>query len=536
MIFSHRKHGILVALIAFLALANSCFAQFTHADSLRGSQSKERTWFDVLKYDIRASFDPATRSITGSNTITYKIVGTGPVMQIDLMEPMMIDSVAGCRFRRDGSAWFITTPPSNQTGIQKIKIYYHGVPPVAVRPPWDGGVIWTKDRSQNDWISVACQGFGASCWYPNKDQQLDETDSAEIHLTVPAGLVGVSNGRELKSTTENGKTTYNWKVRNPINNYNIIPYIGKYQHFEEVYNGVAGPLDVTYWALEEDLGVAKDYFPPRTKETLKTLEKWFGPYPFYEDGFKLVEAPHLGMEHQSAVAYGNEFRHGYRGKDLSGSGWGLKWDFIIVHESAHEWFGNNITAADIADMWIHEAFATYAEVLYIEDRWGREAGVDYLVGRRSGISNDEPVIGPYGVNKEGSGDMYPKGANMIHIIRQIIDNDATFRKALLDMNKQFYHRQVTTDDVLKFWNSYSPRDLTKIFDQYLKSPNPPFLNVSINGNLVRYRWENCVPGFDMPVRLTRGKKKMWIYPTAEFQETRVKRIMGLDREFYYLHN
>jgi aminopeptidase N len=515
-----RRSYFLILIIAF---SNHAFAQFTHADSLRGSQSKERTWWDVLKYDLDVTFDPASQSISGSNTITYRITANGPVMQIDLMEPMTIDSVTGCTFTRDGNAWFVTTP-SGQAGIQKIKVYYHGVPPVAKQPPWDGGVIWTKDRNEDDWISVACQGFGASCWYPNKDQQLDEPDSAQIHLNVPSGLTAVSNGRL--------SATKHWKVQNPINNYNIIPYIGKYGHFEEVYKSVGGPLDISYWALEQDLATAKSYWPKELKKTLKTLEKWFGPYPFREDGFKLVQAPHLGMEHQSAIAYGNQFKYGYLGHDLSGSGWGLKWDFIILHETAHEWFGNNITAADIADMWIHEAFATYAEVLYIEDNFGYEAGVDYLVGRRAGIQNDEPIIGPYGVNKEGSGDMYPKGANMIHIIRKIIDNDKVFRNALIAMNKKFYHQQVTTQDVLKFWNSYSPRDLTLIFDQYLKQAQPPTLDYTLNSNVMRYKWENCVPGFDMPVKID----GMWIYPTSEFKETKLKKtINGISREFYVLH-
>lgn len=527
----------------FLFLVTADLYAQTHADTLRGSQSKERTWWNALKYNIDVEFDPVRRSVKGSNTITYEAISSSNSLQVDLMSPMTIDSVLSegkkLKFSRDGNAWFVQALSANQR-TNKLKIYYHGIPPVAENPPWDGGVIWTKDRAGTDWISVACQTFGASCWYPNKDQQLDEPDSAEIHITVPDDLKGISNGRmSAAPTSVNGKTTYHWKVTNPINNYNIVPYIGKYADFKETYKGVAGPLDVTYWALEEDLAKAKDYWPSRTKETLKTLEKWFGAYPFYKDGFKLVQAPHLGMEHQGAVAYGNKFAHGYLGRDLSGSGWGLKWDFIIVHEIAHEWFGNSITAADIADMWIHEAFATYAEVAYIEDRWGYKAGVDYLVGRRTGIQNDEPIIGPYGVNKEGSGDMYPKGANMIHIIRLIIDDDAKFKRAMLEMNKTFYHKQVITEDVLKFWNMYSPRDLKPVFDQYLKQSSPPNLNVQLIARrgkklTIRYRWENCIPGFDMPVK-TNARKKPWIYPTTEYQESTISGT-EIDREFYVLTN
>lgn len=538
-------HRILIVIA--LALSHVVVAQensFTHADTLRGAQSINRTWWNALKYDISVEFQPAAKSLTGNNVITYQVINTNNnVLQIDLMHPMTIDSVIAegqkLEFTRDGNAWFVKDK-STSTGIRKLKVYYHGVPPEAIHPPWDGGVIWSKDGGGNDWISVACQGFGASCWYPNKDQQLDEPDSSEVHITVPNSLKGISNGRESKPpTTSNGKTTYHWKVNSPINTYNIIPYIGKYSSFSEVYKGVAGPLDVTYWALDEDLNTAKEYWPSRTKETIKTLEKWFGLYPFYKDGFKLVQAPHLGMEHQSAVAYGNKFSHGYLGRDLSESGWGLKWDFIIVHEAAHEWFGNSITAADAADMWIHEAFATYAEVLYIEDRWGYQAGVDYLVGRRGGIENLEPMMGPYGLNKEGSGDMYPKGANLIHMIRQIINDEGKFKSAMLEMNKKFFHKEINATDVLNFWNSYSPVDLTSVFDQYLKQRSLPVLNYVVEKkgrkDLIRYRWEGCIPGFTMPVKVETRKKTQWIYPGTEFQETLLKRkFKTISREFYFL--
>jgi aminopeptidase N len=531
-----------LALFVVSCVVTSSFAQsFTHADTLRGSQTPERTWWNALKYDISVSFDPNQQSVSGSNTITYQPVRTGMnTLQIDLMAPLTIDSVISNKIRleftRDGNAWFVKAPPDASKKINSITIFYHGIPPVAKNPPWDGGVIWTKDRDQNDWVSVACQGFGASCWYPNKDQDLDEADSAEIHITVPGNLKGISNGRQSKNpTASNNNSTYHWKVTNPINNYNIIPYIGNYESFGETFSGKNGKLDITYWALQEDLKTAQDYWPSRMKESLKSLERWFGPYPFYNDGFKLVQAPHLGMEHQSAIAYGNGFKHGYLGMDLSDTGWGLKWDFIILHETAHEWFGNSITAADVADMWIHEAFATYAEVLYIEEHWGRRAGVDYLVGRRNSIQNDEPVIGTYGVNKGGSGDMYTKGANMIHIMRLIIDNDDKFKTALLEMNKKFFHKQVNTQDILTFWNSYSPRDLTPIFDQYLRTAKPPTLKYKIDKDVIGYQWQDCVPGFNMPVKIDIGKKTMWIYPTTKYQETKSKKeIKGLNREFYVL--
>ncbi|RZK98898.1 MAG: M1 family peptidase, partial [Pedobacter sp.] len=362
----------------------------------------------------------------------------------------------------------------------------------ALNAPWDGGWIWKKDAKGRPFISVACQGLGASVWYPCKDHQSDEPDNgASLMINVPDSLVAVANGK-LKNKTINGNlASYTWEVSNPINSYNLIPYIGKYINFTEVYNGEAGKLNCSYWVLDYNIDKAKKQFQ-QVKTTLKSMEYWFGPYPFYKDDYKLVEAPHLGMEHQSAVAYGNKYMNGYMGNDLSGTGWGKNWDYIIVHETGHEWFGNNITAKDIADMWVHEGFTDYSETLFVELEYGKKAANEYVQGLRKNIENDKPIIGAYGVNQEGSGDMYYKGANLIHTIRQIINDDTKFRNMLRGLNKEFYHQMVSTQQVENYISSKSGNDLSKVFDQYLRSRNIPTLKLDVDGNVLKYKWDNCI--------------------------------------------
>ncbi|HWJ29010.1 MAG TPA: M1 family metallopeptidase, partial [Flavisolibacter sp.] len=406
----------------------------------------------------------------------------------------------------------------------------HGIPRQAVNPPWDGGWIWTKDKQGHEWMSVACQGLGASVWYPCKDYQGDEPDNGAIlTINVRDSLVAVGNGRLKSKTGLDGLTSYTWEVKNPINNYNIIPYIGKYVNWSDTLMGEKGKLDLNYWVLEQDLDKAKSQFE-QVKPMLRAFEYWFGPYPFYEDGYKLVESPHLGMEHQSAVAYGNHFMNGYLGRDLSGSGWGLKWDYIIIHESGHEWFGNNITSKDIADMWVHEGFTDYSETLYIDYYYGKEAGDAYTQGLRRHIENKKPIIGTYGVNQEGSGDMYYKGSNMLHTIRQVINNDEKFRQVLRGLNQKFYHQTVTTKQIEDYMTQMSGKDLTKIFDQYLRTIMIPTIELKDNGNGTSYRWTNCVDGFNMPLRLTDGS---WIYPTQEWkQDKKTIDADTIDKNFY----
>ena len=498
--------------------------KFTHADTLRGSITPERAWWNVLHYDIQVTPNYEKKSIKGVTGIRLQALATGKVLQIDLQEPLRILSIrwrnSTLKFKREGNAFHVYLPRTMKKGsVETLTINYEGVPRAAVRPPWDGGWIWTKDKLGRPWMSVACQGLGASVWYPCKDHQSDEPDSgANLHITVADTLVAVGNGRlQGRKENENGTATYSWRVVNPINNYNIIPYIGKYVTWHEDYPGEKGKLDCDFWVLDYELEKAKVQFK-QVDSMLHCFESWMGPYPFYEDGYKLVQAPHLGMEHQSAVAYGNHFANGYLGRDLSGTGWGLKWDFIIVHESGHEWFANSITSNDLADMWIHESFTNYSETLYTTCQDGVEAGNDYVIGTRMNIRNDKPIIGAYGVNNEGSGDMYYKGGNMLHMIRQILGDDG-YRGLLHGLNSDFYHKTVTTQQVEAYISRYAKKDLSRLFDQYLRTTKIPVLEYKLNSNtLVSYHWTNCVKGFNMPVRVTMaGQQELWITPTEDWK-------------------
>jgi aminopeptidase N len=335
-------------------------------------------------------------------------------------------------------------------------------------------------------------------------------------MVVPDTLVAVANGRLISDKkNKDGTISYKWQVKNPINNYNIIPYIGKYVNFNEVYKGEKGNLDMAYWVLDYNLEKAKKHFTDAPK-MMKAFEHWFGPYPFYEDGYKLIEAPHLGMEHQSAIAYGNGYLNGYLGRDLSGTGWGMKWDFIIIHESGHEWFANNITTKDIADMWVHEGFTNYSETLFTDYYYGKKAGNEYVIGTRKKINNDIPIIGSYGVNNEGSTDMYCKGGNMLHTIRQIINNDEKFRTILRGLNKTFYHQTVTSRQIENYINKNSGKDFSKVFDQYLRTTRIPTLEYKIEGYSLKYRWINCVKGFKMPLKIF-FKHEQWVTPSEQWK-------------------
>ena len=518
---------------------------FTRQDTLRGSIGPERSWWDVLHYDITVTPDFNTKTIKGKTTIQYKVLPNqkSDYLQIDLQKPLTIDSIfynnklyinyPAKPYYNEGNVWHIPLPKAPVNAVQTISIVYHGKPKEAMRPPWDGGWIWKKDSAGNPWMSVACQGLGASVWYPCKDHQSDEPDNgATLTIIAPDSLTTVGNGRLKDKKSINGNTVSTWEVKDPINNYNIIPYIGKYVNWSDTLMGEKGKLDLNYWVLEEDLDKAKKQFE-QVKLMIRAFEYWFGPYPFYEDGYKLVQSPHLGMEHQSAVAYGNKFQNGYLGRDLSGTGWGLKWDFIIIHESGHEWFANNITTKDIADMWVHEGFTNYSETLFTEYYYGKQAGNEYLQGIRKGIANDIPIIGPYGVNQEGSGDMYPKGANLIHTIRQIINDDEKFRQILRGLNKDFYHQTVTSKQIEDYISQKSGKDLSKVFDQYLRTTQIPVLDLKAEGDKIKFKWTNCIAGFNMPVKLTNGQ---WINPTTAEQKIKIEgknfADVDADKNFY----
>jgi len=512
--------GLIICLMFFFKKTNAQLKEvktvFTYADTLRGSNGVFRQQWDVLHYDITVEPDYFTKTIVAKNSMQFFDNGA-KMMQIDLQQPMILDSVkdgpTSFKFRRDNNVyWLEYRDTSNdimykiKPGIRSLTFYYHGKPREAVRAPWDGGWVWKKDKKGNPWMTVACQGLGASVWYPCKDIQSDKPDSgATLRMIVPDSLVAIGNGRLTeKKQSGNGKTTYTYNVKSTINNYCIVPYIGKYVSFNEKYPGLNGNLDMTYWVMEYNLEKAKKQFTDAPK-MMKAFEHWFGPYPFYEDGYQLIEAPHLGMEHQSAIAYGNNFKMGYGGTDLSGTGEGLKWDFIIVHESGHEWFANSICTKDIADMWVHEGFTNYSETLFTEYYWGKAAGETYVQGIRKNIVNDIPIIGSYGVNKEGSGDMYYKAANMIHLIRQITNDDVKFRALLLGLNKTFYHKTVTTNQIEQYIGSFLKLDITGIFDQYLRTIKVPLLEYKINNKKFEYRWVNNVPNLVLPIKVSFGK-------------------------------
>lgn len=537
--------GIFIAfLVGFNAnaqgLLNKSETVFTHQDTLRGSITKERAWWDLKYYHLNVKVNPAEKTITGSNTVKYTVLSEYNKMQIDLQEPMQIYKVTQdgkeLKFERDGNAFFIQLTAKQKVGDTKeIVISFGGKPKEAVRAPWDGGFSWKKDQNGKDFIATSCQGLGASVWWPNKDHMYDEVENMLISVNVPGDLTDVSNGRlQSVKKEKDGTKTFNWYVSNPINNYGVNINIGDYVNFSEKYKGEKGDLDCNYYVLRDNLAKAKEQFKDAPR-MLKAFENWFGPYPFYEDSYKLVEVPYLGMEHQSSVTYGNAYKNGYLGKDLSGTGWGLKFDFIIIHESGHEWFANNITYKDIADMWIHESFTNYSESLFVEYYYGKEAGAEYVIGCRKNIQNDTPIIGHYDVNNEGSGDMYPKGANMLHTIRQVINDDAKWKSILRGLNSTFYHKTVTSKEIEDYINTQAGINFNRVFAQYLTTTQIPVFEYMFKNGTLGYHWTNCVTKFDMPVKVKINGVETWLKPTTEWQSlktTNENRTLEVDKNFY----
>lgn len=510
----------------------------TEDDFLRGSITPERAWWDLTYYHLDITVDPDTKTIKGSNLIRFKTLDAGAMLQVDLQPPLQIDKVTykneELAYKKKGTNAYhvLFDAPLPKGEEAEIKVFYSGTPRAARMAPWDGGFSWKTDSKGLPFVATSCQGLGASAWWPCKDHMYDEVSAMDISVTVPAHLMEVSNGT-LTKVEDNGTTkTYHWHVDNPINNYGVNVNIGDYVHFDEVYQGEKGPLQVDYYVLRENLEKAKKQFT-QTPLMLKAFEHWFGPYPFYEDGFKLVEVPYLGMEHQSSVTYGNNFENGYLGRDLSGSGWGMKFDFIIIHEAGHEWFANNITYKDIADMWLHEGFTAYSESLYLDYHFGTKAANEYVIGTRRNIKNDAPIIGRYNLNKEGSSDMYFKGANMLHTLRQMLNDDAKWRSILRGLNKDFYHQTVTTQQIEKYLIDHSGLDLTAFFDQYLRTTDIPVLEYKYNGKKLEYRFTTVVEDFAIPVKFWVGNAPVWATVTTEWQSTKVKGATAkVDDNFY----
>lgn len=540
------KKSVVLFFISFIAITS--FAQqtkpnFTRQDTLRGSITPEREWWDLTYYHLDIQVFPELKTIKGKNTIQFKVLKKQRVLQVDLQAPLTITKVTyknkEIPFKSEGNAHFITLPKApKKDSLQEIVVFYEGAPREAVMAPWDGGISWKKDNNNNHFIASSCQGIGASVWWPNKDHMYDEVDSMDISVRVPSNLMNVSNGRLKKVEKHNdGTTTYHWHVNNPINNYGVNINIGDYVHFSEAFEGEKGTLDMDYYVLRYNLEKAKHQFKD-AKRTLEAFEYWFGPYPFYEDGYKLVEVPYLGMEHQSSVTYGNQYKNGYLGRDLSNTGWGLKFDFIIVHETGHEWFANNITYIDIADMWIHESFTAYSETLFLDYHYSKEAASAYAKGVRAIIKNDRPIIGYYNVNHAGSGDMYYKGSNMLHTLRQLIEDDEKWRQILRGLNKTFYHKTVTGKQIEDYLSQQTGIDLTEFFNQYLRDTRIPTIEYKVQNQKLHFKYTNIVKGFDMPVRVLIDGKPSWIYPNANWKSVALPSSdssIVFDEDFYVNH-
>jgi aminopeptidase N len=525
---------IFLVILVFFGFQQIKAQEFTRRDSLQGSLRPERTCFDVLRYDLNLTIEPEYKTVKGYNDITFKVIEKTQKIQLDLFENMVVDSIIfnekKLQYKREFDAVFINFPsilPLNTE--QKVRFYYSGNPLVAKRAPWDGGFVWKKDSNGNDFVGVAVQGTGASLWYPVKDHQTDEPDrGASVKVAVPNGLMNVSNGKFLgNENLNNGFTRWDWEVKNPINNYNIVINIGDYVNIHEKLDN----LDLDYYVLAENEAVARKHFE-EVMPMMECFQQKFGTYPFANDGYKLVETPYLGMEHQSAVAYGNKYSKGYLGNDMTGTGIGLEFDFIIIHETGHEWFGNSITSKDIADMWIHESFTTYSECVYVECQFGYEKAMAYINGQKKLIANQKPVIGQFGVNyKTGNSDMYYKGALMLNTIRHIINDDTKWWAMLKKYAETYRYKIIETKDVVAFFSMESGLNLSPIFEQYLKHKAFPELELKFNEGTFEFRWKTDVENFKMPFECKIGTKSIRYEATNAWQSAPIQLKNPTDLSF-----
>jgi len=523
-----EKNTLILFFIAFSFLGTA--QEFTRKDSLRGNLTELRTCYDVTFYDLFVMVDHQDQSLEKSyNIIHFTVVSDFDKMQIDLaqnMEVMRIEfEQKELEYSREFDAVYINFPRLLTKGEQaNVKVWYSGYPREAVNAPWDGGFSWKKDDNGNPWIGVSCQGLGASVWWPCKDHQSDEPDSMLITCTARYPSKIVSNGDLRKDTSEWNQyfnswvNVSEWFVSYPINSYNVTLNIGDYVHFSEAYISKNDTLRMDYYVLHDNLDKAKEHFK-QVKPMMECFEKYFGAYPFWNDGYALVETPYLGMEHQSAIAYGNDYLPGYHGNTRFIDG--LNFDFIIVHESGHEWWGNSITTNDIADMWVHEGFCTYSEVLYVECMYGYDAMLSYVNNQQRSVKNDKPVIGTYHVNAEGSSDMYNKGSLMLHTLRSLIEDDELWFEMIKGIANDFKHETVDGQEIINYINKKSGKDFTDFFNQYLKNKEIPAFQYKLHQEgrniTLLYRWE-AIPEFDMPILINTGSEDFWIYPNAEWKE------------------
>ncbi|HEX4022069.1 MAG TPA: M1 family metallopeptidase [Acidobacteriaceae bacterium] len=510
----------------------------THADILRGAYGPYRANNDLLFYHLDVRVDPEKKFLTGKNTIRFRMLKDGTRIQLDLYPDLNIDKIllgsTPLKYERDSGAVFVDFPQTLHAGrVYTIVFYYSGHPVSTGR---FGGITFLKDPSGHPWITTSCEDDGASIWWPNKDQWRDEVQSMEISVSVPNGLVDVSNGKFMgKTDLGDGYTRWDWFVHYPINNYDVALNIGNYVHFSSHY----GTLPLDYYVLPEDLAKAKKQFT-QVQGMLQAYEHYFGPYPFQKDGYKLIEVPYSGMEHQSAVAYGNHFTNGYLGRDWTGVGISMKFDFIIIHESGHEWFGNSITAADRSDMWIHEGWTTYLEALYVEYWYGHEAALKYLDGLKPKVRNLRPIIPERGINATPPEDQYFKGALMLNTLRSVVNNDPRWFQIIHDFYQHFKYQNIMTEDVIAYFNQQTGMNLTPIFNQYLRHTAIPTLELKFDETqgTVAYRWKVDEPDFAMPVRV--GVKDQWqiLHPTTEWQTMKTplsKNNFEVATDLYYVN-
>ncbi len=505
--------------------------QFTLADTLRGALSPARTCYDVTFYDLQLKIDVAKRSISGFNEMTFYTLANVDSLQLDLFANMKIDKISfehkTLKFKRlYNTFWVYFDNPVPKNTKSKLKIEYHGIPQMAKNAPWDGGFTWKKDAAGKTWMAVSCEGIGASLWWPNKDHLSDEPDSMTVSVSVPSGLMAVSNGnlRQVSDDTL-GYKKYEWFVSYPINNYNVTLNVANYNHFDDIYTAQDGSkLNLDYYVLQENVEKAKKHFQ-QTKPMLACYEKYLGKYPFWKDGYALVETPFLGMEHQSAIAYGNQYMRGYLGGMIPPD---MNWDYIIVHESGHEYWGNAVSCKDHTDMWIHEGFTTYLESLYVEETMGYKDAIRYLMNQRQMIEGAQPLVGPSDVNFNPTSDIYFKGTWMIHTLRHAIGNDKLFFDMFKAVYNQFAYKTTTTDEVTKFISTYLKHDYSKFFEQYLYHVQMPVLEYKLkktwHGLEVSYRWETDVKGFEMPIRFGKAQDYKTVLATNEWAKVTLRGV------------
>lgn len=544
--YQHMSSPLSISLLCFLFMISfASLAQgekFTRRDTLRGTLNEQRSCYDVKHYDLLVRIDTSYQSIWGENTITFLATRDFRLMQVDLFANMVVSKIThqgeSLKLTREFDAIFIEFPNVLKAGEHySITIQYFGKPQIAKNPPWDGGFVWKYDQLNQPWITVACQGTGASLWWPCKDHLSDEPDSMDIRCQVPSNLKCISNGQDRGVyVDQRGFKTHHWHVSYPINNYNVTLNIGDYVQLHDTYTALDGDtLALDYYVLRGTEEKALAHFQ-QVKPMLACYEQFLGKYPFWKDGYALVQTPYLGMEHQGAIAYGNRFLSGYLGSDRSAQK--LDFDYIIIHETGHEWWGNSVSAADIADMWIHESFCTYSEAIYVECRYGYDTAMTYVNALRDGVQNRTSIMGIYGVNREGHYDMYVKGMLFLNTLRHVVDNDELWWALIKEMaSEEFHHRITNYDEVVQFFNLRTGINMSPLFAQYVKNYRIPRLVYSIRKKrgktITTVRWETDVTGFQMPITCVIDGKKTNVLITNDNKKIQSLASPEFDNEHFY---